>query len=849
VRKPDQSYAPLSDLAARVIAGFSPNAEKPLLAAYANAPVTGGGSQDERVTFEAMRLAVSPFGATAPLEFVYDAKGSVSRREWDLAEVRSTLTVQATVAAGGPASVAAVFEQSYDLDGGERARMDLMLRVSDPVAAPQGPVIRVAELGDTGNTGGEREFRTETSIGGVPLAVQATYEREGSIFMLREVDVEWGSVNAPEGVRRVLSLRRGSLPVVFSTASAVVDAPETTMQVRMEGQDFFISAGQPPVSRELIDGSATVSMDGTGALLWISHDTIRYAGSPTAANVLSMDAEYPDVVPGGRVAIEGPDRGIAVFEVLDVRTATRSDYGLSQTVTHVLLDRPWLSGTESTLADIRALRIFAGNEAVAFAEEPIDTDVADSEVVLNGLYDGLEAGRWISVTGERTDIVADDGTPVPGVEATELAMIAAVEHGPAKLVDPAGELIDVPGDTLHTRLTLAEPLAYTYRRASVTINANVVLATHGETVSETLGSGSSAVAFQRFSLSRGPLTHVSAPTPAGTESTLGVRVNGIRWREGDSLLGFGPRDRGFESRTDGSGSLSVTFGDGLRGARVPSGIENVTAEYRVGIGAQGNVLAGQISTLGPKPLGLKQVVNPRAASGGADAESRDQARVRVPLATRALDRLVSVDDYTDFAVLYAGIGKARAVRLSDGAREIVHLTLAGAADAQLEEQSSLWRNLQASLTGFGDPAVPVVMQAREAAFLFLNARVKVKSDYLWERVDPLLRTALIDAFSFEARALAQPVRLSEVVAVMQHVDGVEYVDVDLFEAVAESEAGTPSELAGRLEQFAARPPGSVPRPWLSAAPARREHNVLRPAQLIYLNPELSDTLILAEVTS
>jgi len=67
--------------------------------------------------------------------------------------------------------------------------------------------------------------------------------------------------------------------------------------------------------------------------------------------------------------------------------------------------------------------------------------------------------------------------------------------------------------------------------------------------------------------------------------------------------------------------------------------------------------------------------------------------------------------------------------------------------------------------------------------------------------------------------------------------------------VAESEADTPEDLAARLEAFAARPPDAVPRPWLPAGLARRENGELRPAQLIYLNPGLVDTLILTEVTS
>lgn len=250
------------------------------------------------------------------------------------------------------------------------------------------------------------------------------------------------------------------------------------------------------------------------------------------------------------------------------------------------------------MADIRAVTIQAQNVPLEPAEEPLTDDLAQIEI--DTLCEGLEAGRWIAVSGERTDILATDGTPVEGVEATELAMLAGVEHRPAEIVDPDGKTFDLPGDTLHTWLTFAEPLAYAYKRDAARVNANVVIATHGETVQKVVGSGDSAARRQTFTLSGSPLTHLSAPTPEGTASTLELLVNNIRWRESESLLPLGPRDRGYQSRTDNEGKTAVTFGDGHRGARLPSGAENVTARYRTGIGSAGNVAAGQITTLGPK---------------------------------------------------------------------------------------------------------------------------------------------------------------------------------------------------------------------------------------------------------
>jgi predicted phage baseplate assembly protein len=334
-----------------------------------------------------------------------------------------------------------------------------------------------------------------------------------------------------------------------------------------------------------------------------------------------------------------------------------------------------------------------------------------------------------------------------------------------------------------------------------------------------------------------------------------VRVNSIRWPERETLLDLDGDERGCVTSTDDDGNVTVRFGDGSHGARLPTGVENVSAVYRTGIGQSGNVDAGAISTLASRPLGVQSVVNPEPATGGADPEGRDQARQNAPLAVLALDRLVSVEDYASFARTYAGIGKAHADQLTDGRRSVVHLTIAGAEDAPIDVRSDLYRNLQRSLRRYGDPSVPLQVEVREAVFLVVVAKVQIRDAYLWESVAPEIRTALLDTFSFDRRELGQAVRYSEVVAAMQAVDGVDLVDIDLLDGIAETDATDPEVLADRLDALGASAAEATPPPdrvraettRLVSGPASSERTI-RPAQIAYLNPELPDTLILTEGT-
>jgi hypothetical protein len=568
-------------------------------------------------------------------------------------------------------------------------------------------------------------------------------------------------------------------------------------------------------------------------------------------DAIYLDGRQEAIVPDSWIVVQTPEtkrltgKKTLILQARKPTVASRAEYGLSGPATKIELDKKWikLAGlrADEKSDDFQVLRlttVYAQSEELPLADEPILAAVcggADDLIELDGFYEGLEAGRWVVVSGEREI----GGTS--GVRFSELSMLSSV----SQTVRP-----DLPGDKTHTFIRLATPLAYCFTRATVRIHGNVVLATHGETRTETLGSGDGGKPLQRFVLKQRPVTFVPADNASGVDSTLTVFVNDVRWSEAETLVGLGPRDRRFVTETDDEDKTAVAFGNGREGARLPSGIENVRAVYRSGIGKGGNVKAEQISLLSTRPLGAKDVLNPLPASGGADRESRDQARKNAPLAVMALDRLVSVQDYEDFTRVFAGIAKARATELSDGLRQIVHLTIAGIDDMPIEVHSDLYRNLGSALRRSGDPAQAFRVDLRELQLLVLSAKVQIDPDYRWDKVEPRIRAALLDAFSFDRRELGDDALLSVAISVMQGVAGVEWVDVDSFGGIPERvpDAGgrrllDPGEIALAVKAIADR---GAPDQRVSVNLAAAEPEGIRPAQLAYLSPLVPATLILNE---
>ena len=487
---------------------------------------------------------------------------------------------------------------------------------------------------------------------------------------------------------------------------------------------------------------------------------IKTGSKPTEQpNVLYLDGVFDTITPGTWVAFDAPrdadDPSLpkppsppGPMKIVEggVSTVSRTAYGQTSRVTRLSLDGSWIDPTKATYQRaIRETSVYANSTPLELAEEDIDDDVSQSvgaaTLELDGFTPGLTSGRWLMVTGERTDL--------PGSTSSELVMLAGSQHlGETSTASPGAAGAFLAGETVHTVLTFAQPLSFTYKRDTVSILGNVAKATQGESVDEILGAGSGSVANQAFTLKKPPLTYVSAATPSGATSTLRVYVNGVQWLEVDSLSGQGPDARVFVTQAGAGGVVTVRFGDGVHGARLPTGADNVRARYRAGIGSSGNVDAGAIATLLSRPLGLKAVTNPQAATGGADEDLVDAMRQAAPLGLVSLSRLVGVRDYEDFALTFAGVGKASAKRFAGADGPLIHVTIAGAADDALDPQSDLWLSLSSALDDFGDDEHEVELAARTAKLALIAADVAIESTRLWTDVEPTIRARLLDRFQF-----------------------------------------------------------------------------------------------------
>ncbi|MEX6430200.1 MAG: putative baseplate assembly protein [Ferrimicrobium sp.] len=157
---------------------------------------------------------------------------------------------------------------------------------------------------------------------------------------------------------------------------------------------------------------------------------------------------------------------------------------------------------------------------------------------------------------------------------------------------------------------------------------------------------------QQFRLQYSPVL----PLRDGEVLRVSTLESSAIWEEVEDFTGSGPDDCHY---TLDCATGVISFGPRIRypdgsirqhGAIPPDGAELLMESYRYGGGAVGNVGADTLTVLRTSVAYIDRVTNPKPATGGVDAESPANAKLRGPLALRAGDRAVTAHDFERLAI-------------------------------------------------------------------------------------------------------------------------------------------------------------------------------------------------------
>lgn len=406
------------------------------------------------------------------------------------------------------------------------------------------------------------------------------------------------------------------------------------------------------------------------------------------------------------------------------------------------------------------------------------------------LVDCARLARPVKTSLDAADLAGDVALQPP------IAPLVGAQPDRIAIADRDGRGVLVPASVIATpsapTLRVEEPpeLAHVLP-APVRAFGNLVRVVRGEAVSnEVLGSGDAGVGFQSFPLAKSPLSYMHDPSsPTSRRSTLRVWVDGERWHEVPSFFAAGPGDRVYIARHDDGGKTTVTFGDGVHGARLPSGVDNVIAAYRFGAGAE-KPAAGTLTQPVSAPPGLRSVLNPAPAYGGADADRPADIRLNAARSALTLGRAVSIHDVEALARDYGVRNAVARPHWNEAAQRAVIQVWIVSHGAPVASE------LQRALSAQTGPETPIAVD--EAAPVEARIAVEITTDPMRTRdeIADAVRAELVD----EKRGRLDPGNAtigaglfrSALLDAIQSVDGVVAVralsfngrGMDAFEALA-----------------------------------------------------------------
>ncbi|MDB9526526.1 putative baseplate assembly protein [Oscillatoria sp. CS-180] len=239
----------------------------------------------------------------------------------------------------------------------------------------------------------------------------------------------------------------------------------------------------------------------------------------------------------------------------------------------------------------------------------------------------------------------------------------------------------------------------------------------------------------------------------------------------------------------------------------PMGAEIYMRAYRTGGGSQGNVQAGRLTVLKSSMPYVKKVTNYVEATGGREAESLEEAMIRVPALLRTRETALTPEEFEHKASRFQdGTAVARShcvtadhLTTPGVIRLLIVPTLPnyrqltfeqGLSPERLQLSDEFQRSLKAHLDQHRALGIRVSIEAPEYIGIKVQAQVYLKPQYIYDRatIASKIKRALyrflnplVGGVEGHGWPRGRSVESSDVIALIQHVSEVHSVaQVQLF---------------------------------------------------------------------
>jgi hypothetical protein len=520
---------------------------------------------------------------------------------------------------------------------------------------------------------------------------------------------------------------RGAESSLQLTRSSFLPADFSAGRIGIVGGWFHGFPPPQPPDRQAAD--YRLMKPSAAASLWNLPGALSPAAAMTESPLtVNLSATVRSIQPGDMVFFDGGTQ----LAVLGLVTATSDQLGklpfpesLSPPAPDLIV--PYTALTVATPgSDALSGDVTSGNPgalAVRYGFRDVGTVLANPAASLSNLPATVVVPAAFALPSGVSTALLEDATGAGTV----------VQVAPAQTSDGTGN------GTVSLALTPAPPAPTSFDpplQAPLRLLFDVVTVSRGATVAnEALGSGNAAVANQRFTLKKSPLTYLASG--AGWTAVLAVYVDGIQWSEVPTLYNQPAGAQVYVVERGPDQSATIRFGDGVNGSRLTSGTGNVVATYRYGSGSA-SPPAGRLTTIVQRQPNLAAIHNPVAVAGGADPQAPGDVKTDAPASVFTFGRAISALDYEVVAAQAAGVTRVKAYWTFDAAeqRSLVKIYVNDDAGGVVTATQAL--------AGSDDPNRPVAVAAAQPIEVSVSATLVVAANQVVDDVVAAATAAFAD---------------------------------------------------------------------------------------------------------
>ena len=265
------------------------------------------------------------------------------------------------------------------------------------------------------------------------------------------------------------------------------------------------------------------------------------------------------------------------------------------------------------------------------------------------------------------------------------------------------------------------------------------------------------------------------------EDSVDVTIDGVVYEKVQYLIDVPGTTPAFSTFTDADDLTYVQFGDNI-GGKIPPLNKTILATYRVGGGVVGNVPAGSVTEILTNYAEGLTAVNESAAAGGEDAESTDSIKINAPLSIKALNRAVSLSDYSSLTLQVGGIAKAIADSETFSSI-IVYFAPFGDRGVEIDNVTptaifnALAVNVSNYLVGKAPANTTVTLAPPAYVPVDITFTITVLPQYRQSSVQSAVLTAINNILDFDSVLFADRISLQYVMKTIGSIPGVDYTNI------------------------------------------------------------------------